>query len=349
MNILYFGTYNPDYSRNRVLIKGLRENGVRVIECNSRSKSVFKYIDLIFKYFSLKEDYDAVIVGFPGQEAIFLARALTEKPIIFDTFTSHYGGHILDRGTYNKDSLRANYYRWIDKKSVTISDRALLDTDAHIGFFVDELKLPREIFKRIFVGTDSNVFYPRDIDKSNDEFLVHFHGNYIPLQGVEYIIKAAKILESDNIRLNIIGRGQTYKKDLETATKIAVKNINFVDRVSYEKLADYINKADVCLGIFGNTLKTELVIPNKIFEAIACAKPVITSDTRATRELLTNEENVLFCRKADPEDLADKILKLKNNPNLRNKIADGGYRVFQEKCTEKILGEQLLKIIQELI
>ncbi len=34
MTVLYFGIYNPNYSRNRVLIKGLRENSIEVLECN---------------------------------------------------------------------------------------------------------------------------------------------------------------------------------------------------------------------------------------------------------------------------------------------------------------------------
>lgn len=349
MKIIYFGAYDPNYPRNKTLIKGLRQNGVEVIEINDRSRSFFKYLKLFFKYFKNKKNYDAVIVGFPGQESMFLAKMLTRKPIIFDTFTSHYGGHVLDRGHFGKNSLRAKWYKWLDKKSVSLSNVALLDTDSHIDFFVNQFNLPREKFRRVWVGTDSHVFYPREVNKNTEKFLVHFQGNYIPLQGTEYIIKAAKLLEEENVVFTMLGRGQTYKKSRELADKLGVKNINFIGRVLYEKLADYINMSNVSLGIFGHTLKTELVIPNKVFEAIACAMPVITADTSAVRELFTDQENILFCQPANPKDLADKILKLKNDPSLRQKIAGGGYKVFQEKCAEKILGEQLLKIIKEKV
>ena len=349
MTVMYFGAYDPNYPRNKTLIKGLRANGVQVLEINDRSRSFFKYVKLFFKYCRNKKDYDAMVVGFPGQESMFLASILTSKPIIFDVFTSHYGGHILDREKYSKNSLKAKWYRWLDQKSVKLSDVALLDTNAHINFFVNELGLPKEKFRRIFVGTDSDIFYPRPLKKNPDKFLVHFQGNYIPLQGVEYIIKAAKILEKGNIIFNLVGRGQTYRKNQALAEKLTIKNINFIDRVTYAKLADYINMADVSLGIFGDTIKTDLVIPNKVFEAIACAKPVITADTPAARELFTDGQNILFCRQADPEDLADKILKMKNDAMLRQQIAQSGYRIFKEKCTEKILGEQLINIIKETL
>ena len=353
MRILYFGYYDPEYPRNKTLIKGLRANGAEVLEINSRSKSFLKYFKLFFLYLSKNYQFDAMVVGFPGQESMFLAKLLKVlrlthgQPVIFDTFTSHFGGHILDRGKFGKNSLRARWYKWLDKKSVNWSDLALLDTDAHINFFVNEFGLPREKFRKILVGTDSSIFYPREVQKNTHNFLVYFQGNYIPLQGVEYIIKAAKLLESENIVFNLLGRGQTYQENLELAKKLEIKNINFIDRVSYEKLANYISMADISLGIFGDTLKTRLVIPNKVFESIACAKPVITADTPAARELFIDQENILFCQRANPEDLAEKILKLKEDESLRQKIAQGGYEVFKEKCTEKILGAELIKTIQD--
>lgn len=354
MKVLYFGIYNPNYSRNRVLIRGLRENGVEVLECNVPYRSWVSYLKLLLKYFSTKKPFEALVVGFPGQEVMLLARYLTKKPIIFDAFTSHYGGYVLDRGKYGKKSLRAKWYKWLDRKSVKLSDIALLDTEAHIGFFVKELGLPKEKFKRIFVGTDSGVFYPRSQSErgslqgsGESKFLVHFHGHFIPLQGTRYIIEAAKILENEEVFFNIIGKGQDYRESRELADRLNLKNINFIDNVPYEKLAEYISSADICLGIFGDTIKTDIVIPNKIYEAIACAKPVITADTPAVRELFKDGANVLLCKKADPEDLARKILVLKNSPELTQRIGQGGYELFKEHLTEKHLGAELKTIIYE--
>ncbi len=346
MKILYFGAYDNLYSRNRILIKGLRNIGVEVVECRDRSRSVFKYVRLFFKYLRSPKDFDMMIVGFPGQEIMFLARLLTRKPIIFDAFTSHYGGHILDRGTYGKTSLRARYYRWIDTYSCRLANVVLLDTQAHIDFFVKEFNLSSDKFKRIFVGADSDVFYRRP-NTDHEDFVVHFHGNYIPLQGVRYILEAAKLLEHQPVRFNIIGRGQTYARDMDLAEKLALRNVKFYDRVSYEDLADFMAQADVCLGIFGNTPKTDLVIPNKVFEALASGRAVITADTPAIRELLKDKEHVILCRKADPSDLAQAITLLMNSLSLRESIALAGEGLFKDSLTEVHLAQELIDYINE--
>lgn len=348
LTVLYFGFYNPEYSRNHVLIKGLKQNGVEIIECNEQAKSKWRYLKLVWKYLKMRPKYDAMIVGFPGQEAMFLAKFLTRRPIIFDAFTSHYGGYILDRGYYSKRSPQAHYYRFLDKWSCKLADLVLLDTKAHIDFFVREFRLPKEKFKRIFVGANSGIFHPEILEKKDSKFLVHFHGYYSPLQGVKFIIKAAKLLEEKGIFFNLIGQGQTYHADIKLASKLRTSNIDFLEPVQHQKLADYMNLADVCLGIFGNSPKTELVIPNKILEALAMGKPVITANTLAARELLVDGESVLFCRKADPEDLATKTLELKNNIELRNKIAGNGLGLFKSRLTEIIIGAELLEIINKL-
>jgi glycosyltransferase involved in cell wall biosynthesis len=346
MRILYFGIYNPEYSRNRVLIKGLRENGVEVIECSDRSRSVFKYTRLIFKFLRLRTSFDVMVVGFPGQEVMLLARLLTRKPIIFDAFTSHYGGHILDRGTHSRSSLRAAYYKWIDRRSCLLADMVLLDTTAHIEFFVREFNLSPEKFKRIFVGTDSSIFYPRPL-REHKELQIHFHGNFIPLQGISRIIEAAKILEHDPIQFNIVGRGQTYMADTALAEELGLTNIAFIDPVHYRDLPNFMEMADMCLGIFGTTPKTDLVIPNKIFEAIAMGKPVITADTSAVRELLKDKEHVILCQKGSAQSLADAIRTYAGLPDERSAIGHAGRRLFEAVLTEKHLAKELLDVIQE--
>ncbi|MDP4001795.1 MAG: glycosyltransferase [bacterium] len=349
MKVLYFGFYNPEYSRNRVLIKGLHQNGVEVAECRVVYKSIWSYAVLFFKYLSIRWDFDVMIVGFPGQEVMFLARVLTGKPIIFDAFTSHYEGYIQDRALYGTDSLHAKFYRWLDSNSCRLADVVLLDTNTHIDYFIKEFRLPKQKFRRIFVGTDSALFYPSGKKNDGDKFKVHFHGHYIPLQGVEYIIRAINILKNEDIEFVLIGRGQTYAHNRQLVDGLGIKNIEFVESVSYQELADRVRTADICLGIFGHTAKAQRVIPNKLFEAIACAKPVITARSPAIAELLTDGEDVILCNVADSEDLAKKILDTKSNKAITGLVGSNGLNLFRSKLETNILGKELKGIINEII
>lgn len=348
--VLYFGSYSLANSRNTVLIKGLNENGVTILECNDQSRSyVLKYIRLALKYLKYAGKFDVMIVGFSGQEMMPLARLLTRKPIIFDVFTSHYMGYVLDRKYFSPQSFRAKYYHFIDRLSCRLADMIILDTQAHINYFIKEFNLPLSKFRKIWLGANSSLFYPRKAEKGVG-FSVVFWGNFIPLQGVEYIIRAAKILENQGINFYLMGgtKGQTFESNKKLALELGLKNITFTGFLSNEDMNHKIAEADVCLGAFSSSNKADITIQNKIFEAIASKKAVITARTSAITELLEDGKNCLLCKKADPKDLADKILTLKNNPKLKEKISQNAHDLFTEKLSEKKIGGELKKIIEEI-
>ena len=348
MRVLYFGSYKPIYPRNKVILDGLRENGVTVVECNERSLSSVRFFKLLVKYLKLKKDFDAMIVGFPGQEVMFLAKLICRKPIIFDVFTSHYMGYILDRRYFSEKSWRAKYYRFLDRWSCKLADIVILDTQAHIEYFAKEFNLPASKFRRIWLGANTALHQPK-IKSQNSLFSVLFWGSFIPLQGVEYIIQAAKILEREPIIFNLVGRGQTYDANKKLAGELGLKNLNFLGRISDEDLVKQIQDTDLCLGTYSDGLKADITIQNKIFESLASRKAMVTEKTSSIGELLTDGQGVLFCDKADPKDLAEKILLLKNDPELRDRIAADGYRLFLEGLTPQKIGQELIGIIKAII
>lgn len=341
MRICYFGIYDQKYSRNRILINGLRKNGVEITECHSNQQGIGKYVDLIKKHRQVKDKYDLMIVGFPGPQAMILARFLSRKKIVFDAFASLYDSVYGENNKSIFSNARAFYFFFLDKSACLFADKILLDTNSHIDYYVQRFKIKKEKFIRIFVGSDDSIIYPqKEEDNGKEEFLVHFHGLYTPLQGVEHIIGAAEILKDENIKFNIIG-GKIKDKWGDKG----MKNINFFSWIPYENLGAYMQKADVCLGIFGGTDKAMRVIPNKLYEALAMRRAVITGISDTIQELLTDKENVLLCKMASAEDLAGKILELKNNAELRTKIAENGYRVFKERLFPKAIAKDLIKYL----
>lgn len=348
MTICYFGIYKPDYSRNRVLIKGLKENGVKVIECNTGLKGISKYFDLIKKHQKIRGKYDAMVVGFPGYQAVILARFLTRKPIIFDAFFSLYDAMVLDRKTVKPRSFKAWYFWLLDWLSCSLADHVLLDTNVQIDFFNKIFNIKKEKFSRIFLGASDDIFYPKTINNKNDIFTVLFYGSSLPLQGVPYIIKAAKLLERSSIEFKLIGKeGKEKSKLIELAKKIKVNNINFIGFLPEDSLLQAIAEADLCLGMFGDTDRAKRVICNKIYECAAMRKSIITADTPAIREFF-DKEDLYLVKISDAESLARGILELKNNANLCKKIANNGYNKFVKHGVPKVLGLELKKIIKSV-
>ena len=83
MKVCYFGSYDKECARNRIITKGLKQNGVEVVECNDRHSFLQKYLSLAKKYFSL-DGFDAVMVGEFGQTDVptaWILTKITKKPL----------------------------------------------------------------------------------------------------------------------------------------------------------------------------------------------------------------------------------------------------------------------------
>ncbi len=153
MKICYFGTYKPGYSRSRVLVEGFRENGVEVVMCNTSLSGISKYFDLIRKHSKIKNEYDVMLVGFPGYHTAVLARFLTRKKIVFDAFSSIFDSMVYDRKLVKPKTLKALYYWVLDWLSCKLVHVVLLDTQANIDYFVETFGINEEKFIRVFVGS----------------------------------------------------------------------------------------------------------------------------------------------------------------------------------------------------
>jgi glycosyltransferase involved in cell wall biosynthesis len=178
---------------------------------------------------------------------------------------------------------------------------------------------------------------------------VHFHGEYTPFHGVRHILKAAKLLQGQGVRFQIVGRGITYEEDMQLAESLQLDNVRFIGNVPYDQLATLMSNADVCLGIFGDNYRAKLVMTNKVIEGIGMAKAMITQRNEPVQELLQHGESIYLVPPADPQALAEAILTLKNQPELRERIARNAHQAFQDHCSSQKTGEALEAMFQEVL
>lgn len=337
MRVVYWGTYDTGKPRNRIMIRGLKENGIQVFECHAdvwagiEDKSqvsgwlnrlrllvrwLLSYPSLLLRYLSLPE-HDAVIIGYMGQLDILVLwpfARLRGVPIIWDAFMSLYNTVVEDRRLIGpKHPLSRLLIAW-EWAACRAAERVLLDTRAHVQYFVDSFNVPPEKVKRVFVGAETDVFMPDNYNqyesKKNTEsalFTVLFYGQFIPLHGIDVVVKAANITEGNNIRWVLIGKGQESIKLRDLIDKLRPSNLEWIEWIPYDQLLTRIHSADVCLGIFGDTDKAKRVIPNKVFQILAAGRPLITGDTPAIRELLSPSQHIMLIPLANPESLARAV------------------------------------------
>ena len=199
-------------------------------------------------------------------------------------------------------------------------------------------------------GPTRGVYYPLQ-DQQESPFTAIYFGKFIPLHGIEHVVAAAKELEIDpEIRIEFIGDGQTYEAMRALADALRVKNITWGSRwLEPEELRMHIARAAVCLGIFGTSNKAQRVIPTKAYVALAMAKPLITADSPAAREVLTSGKDAILCPAGESAKIAQAILALKRDEKLRSSVAEAGHQLFVEQFTTQAIGAQVRRSLEDLL
>lgn len=353
MKVCAFGSYKKDYSRNRILIKSLEKNNVLVVENNVNRGFIGRQLSLLKNFLLNEKDFDFLFLFHTGRQDIFLAFLIAKffrKKIVFDIFFSGYNTMVETRNLANPSSLKAKIYWHTDRVCCLLSDAILLDTNAHIDYFLKTFNLSSSKFKRIFIGSDEDIFKPSK-PRSEDVYTVWWHGTYIPGHGVDTIIQAAKLLEDySNIKFLLSGQGQLFDNITSLTSSLNLSNVEFSPLGSYEDLASSMSVADICLGVFDSSIpKYTWVIPNKCFEAAAAGKPLITGESIGIKEAFTHEQDVYLCKMSDPEELANSILRLVGDSSLRLSIAEKAHALFVEKFTTEEIGKELRFVLNDLV
>jgi glycosyltransferase involved in cell wall biosynthesis len=346
--VLYVGNFELNkYPRASVLCDGLKKNSWEVELVTARN--FFGWFRLISKLF--KRDYKVIIAtGKPTLWTALLLRPLHGKKVIFDVFISDYENLVLNRKRVKEGSFFSKLLFYLDKYSCSFSDKNILDTKGHVTYFCKTFNLEENIFSIVYVGANEHVFFPLKKKINDKKVRVVFYGSFSPGHGIHIILKAAKLLEKyKDIEIDLIGRGQLSEEMIKLSRRLNNKNVNFLGWVDQKRIPERLSNSTMCLGLFdGSIEKINRVIPTKIFEIAAMRKPIITGETMTLRDYFKNKENILFCKMSSESSLANSISFLYKNKTLREKIAQGGCKTFNEKFSAVKIGKDLINVIENL-
>lgn len=349
--VCYVAGREASYSRTRTVIYALRSAGYEVVTCLPPNKSFKNYPGVLWQFLRKKRGCDLVIVGFYGQLLLPFVWLLTRKPILFDVYISTFGTMVHDRGKGSESSFKARLYWLSDVISMRLATRIIIESRHHIREYARMYRVPESKFRHIFLATDPEVMHAKaNAGRSqNGKFVVHFHGEYAPFHGVKYILQAADLLKNDDVEFQIIGKGITYDEDMKLAKQLDLQNCRFIEWVQYNELADYMSRADCCLGFFGENPRTSRVFTNKVVESLAVGKPLVSVKNEPVQELLEDGKSALLVEQANPEAIANAIRRLRDDAELRKKIAGAGHDAFLQNCTLDVFSNRLKNVIEEML
>ena len=183
---------------------------------------------------------------------------------------------------------------------------------------------------------------------AKEEIIIAFVANLAPWQGVEILIEVAPFLlkEVKNIKFLIIGDGILKKAFKEKVNNLGVTDhFIFTGMVNYKEITNYINIADICV-LPKRRLKSGYS-PIKLYEYMACGKPVIASRVEGLEFI--EEEGI--GRLVEPEDVMrfqEELLDLIKNPEKGMMMGNKGLLIAREKFDWELKSALIEKVLEEL-
>jgi len=340
--ILWWGRFDENYSRNRILRNQMKKLGYQIIDF----KPLISCLGYLQAFISIKFIPALIWVPCFRHRDLKCAAKWANRnkiPIIFDPLISSWDKKINEQSKYKKTSRESLSLKKKESTLFNKSNLLVADTEAHKRFFMKEFNIPEKKIFVINVGAEEKIFFPnKNVVASNQDIL--FYGSFLELHGVKVIIDAARILKDESIKWTLIG--DFHKINLEGLPS----NISFESTMNAKKLVKKIHKATLLLGIFSSSEKANNVIPNKVYQSLACGKTVITRYADAyPQSFFKKNMGIFFVKPNDPMVLAQRILKVINDKKLIEKTNELARSTFENFYSEEKIKKQVYALFKRLL
>lgn len=232
-------------------------------------------------------------------------------------------------------------------KNIHISKKVTVTTDS----LQVSCKVPQNKSELIPNGVDTKLFAECSEDEIkkelgiNNSFVVGHVGVLREWIDLETLFLAVKQLsEKLNIKLLMVGGGIGYNDSVELAERHNLnKNIIFTGTVPYTRVPKYISCMDACIVPFKLDAVSQNSLPLKLFEYMACKKPVISTKVEGIMAAVQNR--VLYA--SSSKEYQDRILELYQDKEIRNRLGSEGRDFVQKNYQWSDIALRLEKVLEE--
>lgn len=346
--VLWWGRFDPGYSRNRNLRKLFARLDWRIADFRPRQSRLAHWEAHLRRL----PRPDLVWVPCFRQRDIRAASRWAARhgvPLAIDPLISAYDKQVDERHKLAADSRQARRLLAWERDLFGRADLVIADTPAHADYFTGTLGVSRERTRVIHVGADDALFHPAPPPRrDHGPVEILFYGSFIPLQGPQIVVEAARLYAGPPARWVMLGNGP-LRPACEQAAQ-GLDNLVFEDWLPYEALPARIHQADILLGVFGTTAKANRVIPNKVFQALASGRPVVTRSAAGYPDELNSPaaSGLIWVAAGNPQQLADAVARLAADAGERDRLGVAAAAANARHFAESRLQGQLAHALAQL-
>ncbi len=301
---------------------------------------------------------DVLIVSSPNFFSVistYVMSRIRRVPYIFEV-RDLWPGIFIELGVLKNRYL----IRFLEIIELFLYRRAAAVVPVTKGFADDIINrgIPSNMVEVITNGADLESFTPdgtnselrRELNLPPDAFIILYIGAHGISHGLHSVVDAAELMKNDErVHFLFVGEGAEKVKLISLAQKKQLKNVTFIKGQSREKVIDFYHLADVCLVPLRNIPGLGNFIPSKMFEIMACGKPIIASLHGEAARILTRSGSAVVIPPENPNALVRAIRDLRNDMEKCRNMGMAGRKFVEKYYDRKVLAKRYLSLLSGIV
>lgn len=202
-------------------------------------------------------------------------------------------------------------------------------------------------------GSDAKMFNPkadgisfRNTHGLQNKFIILYAGAHGISNNLEVVLDAAGLLRDNlDIIIVLLGDGKEKNALMAKAARMNLENVLFLPPIPKIEMPTALAAADACLAILKPIPQYNTVYPNKVFDYMAAARPVILAIDGVIRQVVEQASAGISVTPGDASALAEAIRSLANNRQIGLAMGRRGRAFIEDHFDRPILAERFLKIL----
>lgn len=284
--------------------------------------------------------------------AILLAK-LRRAKLVLDV-RDLWPDELITYGGFREGSLPVRVTRVIERWAYRNADCVAATTQSIIDAIVERGVPPEKTFL-LPNGADLELFNPlprknaiADEYSFGDRFVVMYSGLFGIKHSLEVLLEAAAILRDyKDIAFFLLGNGARKDALIKQARDMGLDNVIFGDERSVADVPSLLARADVCFAAVRPEPYPKKVISVKVFEYMACEKPVVGALSGESARILEESGGGIVVPPGDASAIAETILSLYRDPTRRLALGKAGRRYVDEHYSRSVWAMRLERRLKE--
>jgi glycosyltransferase involved in cell wall biosynthesis len=285
----------------------------------------------------------------------WMIAALRRRPLILE-IRDLWPEFIIDMGKL-KNPLVIAVARRLERFLYRKADSFIVNSPAYVGYLESKgvardriAFVPNGVSPEMF-SDDGDVAVNADAIRARygltGKFVAMYAGAMGPANDLDVLLDAAaQLREDERIHIVLVGDGKQRKQLEASAEARSLRNVTFAGAQSKGDMRAFLHAADVCVATLQNIAMFRMTYPNKVFDYLAAARPVVLGIDGVIREVVERAEGGLFVNPGDSRAMANAIRQLADEPERCRTMGERGRAYVRQHFNRHDHGELFTSVLR---